>query len=89
MNSRLKVLWKWYPENSLVHFYSERPNSSRLNTLTQCLFFERKKDDIPFHHIQVGQIFKDDDPETVLADAIDGNLQRSYPMEDVYKVRFN
>ncbi|KAG4403064.1 hypothetical protein GLYMA_01G027100v4 [Glycine max] len=34
----------------------------------------------------VGQIFKDDDPETVLADAIDGNLQRSYPMEDVYKM---
>ncbi|TKY69902.1 LysM domain receptor kinase 3 [Spatholobus suberectus] len=34
----------------------------------------------------VDQIFKDDDPETFLADAIDGNLQRSYPMEDVYKM---
>ncbi|KAK7407231.1 hypothetical protein VNO78_08961 [Psophocarpus tetragonolobus] len=34
----------------------------------------------------VGQLFKDDEPKTILADAIDGNLQRSYPMEDVYKV---
>ncbi|XP_020216759.1 lysM domain receptor-like kinase 3 [Cajanus cajan] len=34
----------------------------------------------------VGQIFKHEDPETVLADTIDGNLQRSYPMEDVYKM---
>ncbi|KAJ1399509.1 Serine/threonine-protein kinase, active site [Sesbania bispinosa] len=34
----------------------------------------------------VNQIFQDDDPETALEDAVDGNLQRSYPMEDVYKV---
>ncbi|RDX80786.1 LysM domain receptor-like kinase 3, partial [Mucuna pruriens] len=34
----------------------------------------------------VDQIFKDEYPETVLADVIDGNLQHSYPMEDVYKM---
>ncbi|KAL2347384.1 hypothetical protein Fmac_001384 [Flemingia macrophylla] len=38
--------------------------------------------------VKVGQIFKGGDPETVLIDAIDGNLQHSYPTEDVYKVRF-
>ncbi|WVZ12225.1 hypothetical protein V8G54_016755 [Vigna mungo] len=34
----------------------------------------------------VTQIFGNKYPENVLADAIDGNLQHSYPMEDVYKM---
>ncbi|QCD90666.1 chitin elicitor receptor kinase 1 [Vigna unguiculata] len=34
----------------------------------------------------VSQIFKNKYPENVLADAIDGNLQHSYPMEDVYRM---
>ncbi|KAK7307238.1 hypothetical protein VNO77_40120 [Canavalia gladiata] len=34
----------------------------------------------------IGEIFEDDDAETALADVIDGNLQSSYPMEDVYKI---
>jgi len=40
------------------------------------------------YHIQVNEIFQDDDPETALEDAIDKNLEASYPMEDVYKVKF-
>ncbi|XP_003530632.1 lysM domain receptor-like kinase 3 [Glycine max] len=34
----------------------------------------------------VNEIFQDDDPETALEDAIDKNLEASYPMEDVYKM---
>lgn len=55
-------------------------------------YFIRKKDEfffLCFHHIQVNKIFQDDDPETALEDVIDKNLEASYPIEDVYKVRFN
>lgn len=41
-----------------------------------------------FHHIQVNKVFQDDDPMIALEDVIDNNLEASYPMEDVYKVRF-
>ncbi|XP_061372766.1 lysM domain receptor-like kinase 3 [Gastrolobium bilobum] len=34
----------------------------------------------------VKDIFQDDDTETVLEAAVDGNLQRNYPMEDVFKM---
>ncbi|XP_061376712.1 lysM domain receptor-like kinase 3 [Gastrolobium bilobum] len=34
----------------------------------------------------VNKIFQNDDPETALEDAIDKNLEASYPMEDVYKM---
>ncbi|KAL2344376.1 hypothetical protein Fmac_005661 [Flemingia macrophylla] len=34
----------------------------------------------------VNKIFQDEDPETALEDAIDKNLEASYPMEDVYKM---
>ncbi|XP_004300916.1 PREDICTED: lysM domain receptor-like kinase 3-like [Fragaria vesca subsp. vesca] len=32
------------------------------------------------------EVFKDDDPEIALKDKIDGNLNGSYPMEEVYKM---
>ncbi|XP_057443628.1 lysM domain receptor-like kinase 3 [Lotus japonicus] len=34
----------------------------------------------------VNQIFQEDNPETALEVTVDGNLQRSYPMEDVYNM---
>ncbi|GAU33821.1 hypothetical protein TSUD_221580 [Trifolium subterraneum] len=33
----------------------------------------------------VNKIFQDDDPVTALEAVVDGNLQRNYPIEDVYK----
>lgn len=49
----------------------------------------RKKYELSFHLIQVHQIFQDADPETALEDVIDRNLEASYPMENVYKVRLD
>lgn len=36
----------------------------------------------------MNKIFQDDEPVIALEEAVDGNLLRSYPIEDVYKVRF-
>lgn len=36
---------------------------------------------------QMNKIFRHKDPEAALEAVVDGNLQGSYPMEDMYKVR--
>ena len=50
---------------------------------------KRKKVDLSFHHIQVNKIFEDDNTQTALEDVTDVNLQRNYPVDDIYKVRLN
>nr|KYP57303.1 putative LRR receptor-like serine/threonine-protein kinase At1g05700 family [Cajanus cajan] len=61
---------------------------SELLTGKRALFRE-SQEDIKMKSLitVVNKIFQDDDPETALEDAIDKNLEASYPMEDVYKVR--
>ncbi|XP_029128997.1 lysM domain receptor-like kinase 3 [Cajanus cajan] len=59
---------------------------SELLTGKRALFRE-SQEDIKMKSLitVVNKIFQDDDPETALEDAIDKNLEASYPMEDVYK----
>jgi len=40
-------------------------------------------------NLQVNKIFQDEDPVAALEAVVDGNLLRNYPIEGVYKVRFN